>query len=92
MKYERVSTTKSRDRGRKQRPRELILETLVIGHVTPEAIEGGNIALARNGDQVRIDAEKNTIDLLLDDAKLSKRRAAWKKPRTKSAAGHFINT
>jgi dihydroxy-acid dehydratase len=59
----------------------------IIGHVTPEAIEGGNIALAKDGDQVRIDAERNTIDLLIDDAELAKRRAAWKKPPYKVNRG-----
>jgi dihydroxy-acid dehydratase len=52
----------------------------IIGHVTPEAIEGGNIALAKTGDRVIIDAEKNTIDLAVSDAELAKRRSEWKRP------------
>ena len=59
----------------------------IIGHVTPEAIEGGNIALAKTGDDVRIDAEKNTIDLLVSEAELNTRRAAWKKPPYKVTRG-----
>jgi dihydroxy-acid dehydratase len=59
----------------------------IIGHVTPEAIEGGNIALARTGDRVRIDAEKNTIDLVVSDAELATRRATWKKPPYKASRG-----
>jgi len=59
----------------------------IIGHVVPEAIEGGNIALAKNGDRVRIDAEKNTIDVLVSDAELSKRRSEWKRPPYKANRG-----
>ncbi|MGC4032161.1 MAG: dihydroxy-acid dehydratase [Tepidisphaeraceae bacterium] len=59
----------------------------IIGHVTPEAIEGGNIALVKNGDTVRIDAEKNTIDVLVSDADLADRRKLWKKPPYKASRG-----
>jgi dihydroxy-acid dehydratase len=59
----------------------------IIGHVTPEAIEGGPIALAKTGDRVRIDAEKNTIDVLVSDAQLDTRRAAWKRPPYKVTRG-----
>jgi dihydroxy-acid dehydratase len=59
----------------------------IIGHVTPEAIEGGPIALARNGDQVQIDSEKCTIDLLIDAAELEKRQTAWKRPAYKASRG-----
>jgi dihydroxy-acid dehydratase len=59
----------------------------IIGHVTPEAIEGGAIALARDGDVVRIDAAKNTIDLLVSDQELSSRRTAWKRPPYKVTRG-----
>jgi dihydroxy-acid dehydratase len=59
----------------------------IIGHVTPEAIEGGNIALAKTGDRVRIDADKNTIDLLVSDDELATRRKSWKKPPYKVTRG-----
>ncbi len=59
----------------------------IIGHVVPEAIEGGPIALAKDGDQVAIDAEKNTIDLLVDAKELATRHAAWKKPPYKATRG-----
>ena len=49
-----------------------------IGHVGPEAAEGGPIALVEDGDTIRIDAEAGTIDLLVDEAVLSQRRAAWR--------------
>lgn len=48
-----------------------------IGHVGPEAAEGGPIALVVDGDTIRIDAEAGTIDLLVDDTVLAERRAAW---------------
>ena len=59
----------------------------IIGHVTPEAIEGGPIALARNGDRVAIDADKNSIDLLVPEGELAKRREAWKRPAYKVTRG-----
>jgi dihydroxy-acid dehydratase len=59
----------------------------IIGHVTPEAIEGGPIALARDGDPVRIDAERNTIDLLVPGPELATRRAGWRKPPYKVTRG-----
>ena len=48
-----------------------------IGHVGPEAAEGGPIALIEDGDTIRIDAEQGTIDLLVADDVLAERRAAW---------------
>ncbi len=50
-----------------------------IGHVQPEAALGGNIALVKNGDKIRIDLNKKKIDLLVSSAELKKRKAAWKK-------------
>ena len=52
-----------------------------IGHVGPEAAEGGPIALVEDGDTIRIDAEAGTIDLLVAEDVLAERRAAWQ-PRT----------
>ena len=59
----------------------------IIGHVTPEAIEGGPIALARDGDRVIIDSEKGTIDLQVEPAEMGRRRAAWKRPPYKVTRG-----
>ncbi len=59
----------------------------IIGHVTPEAIEGGNIALARTGDTITIDAEANTINLNVSDTEFAQRRAGWKKPPYKATRG-----
>jgi dihydroxy-acid dehydratase len=50
---------------------------LCIGHVTPEAVDGGPIALVRDGDPIRLDVEARRLDLLVDDAELAKRRAGW---------------
>jgi dihydroxy-acid dehydratase len=58
-----------------------------IGHVGPEAAVGGPIALIENGDRIVIDAEKGTIDLLVDEAVLAKRRAAWKPRKTDYTSG-----
>lgn len=52
----------------------------VVGHVTPEAYEGGGIALIENGDVISIDAVKNTINLKICAEELAKRKANWKKP------------
>jgi dihydroxy-acid dehydratase len=52
-----------------------------IGHVGPEAAVGGPIGLLQNGDKIVIDAQAGTIDVLLSDEELAKRRAEWK-PRT----------
>jgi dihydroxy-acid dehydratase len=59
----------------------------IIGHVTPEAIEGGPIALAHSGDRVRIDAEKNTLDLLVSESELGARLTGWQRPPYKVSRG-----
>ncbi|HEY3714585.1 MAG TPA: dihydroxy-acid dehydratase [Jatrophihabitantaceae bacterium] len=51
---------------------------LCIGHVAPEAAVGGPIALVRDGDPIRLDMSTRTLDLLVDDAELERRRAEWK--------------
>ena len=59
----------------------------VVGHVTPEAQVGGNIALVKNGDLIRIDAINNTIDVLVSDEELAERRASWVEPPLKAKRG-----
>jgi dihydroxy-acid dehydratase len=59
----------------------------IIGHVVPEAIEGGPIALARTGDRITIDSDNSRIDLEVDEAEMAKRKAAWKKPPFKARRG-----
>ncbi len=59
----------------------------VVGHITPEAFDGGNIALVHNGDIITIDAGTNTIHLHVSDQELSSRRANWKQPALKYNSG-----
>jgi dihydroxy-acid dehydratase len=49
-----------------------------VGHVAPEAVDGGPIAVVEEGDRIVIDADQHTIDLLVDEATLTERRATWK--------------
>ena len=60
---------------------------LCIGHVGPEAAEGGPIGLLREGDIVVIDAEKGTIDVELDAGELARRRSAWKPKKSSFGSG-----
>ncbi len=50
----------------------------MVGHITPEAFDGGPIALIENGDEITIDAETAEITLHLSDSEIQKRRMAWK--------------
>jgi dihydroxy-acid dehydratase len=59
----------------------------IIGHVVPEAQEGGPISLVRNGDTVVIDAERNTLDLEVSAEELARRRSAWTMPPYKATRG-----
>jgi len=59
----------------------------LIGHVTPEAQDGGPIALVRDGDEIDIDAKRHTIELSVDDAELARRRAAFSVPALKATRG-----
>ena len=58
-----------------------------IGHVAPEATDGGPIALAKTGDKIRLDLEGRRLDLLVDDAELDKRRASWKPAAPRYTSG-----
>ena len=58
-----------------------------IGHVGPEAAEGGPIALIEDGDPIIIDAEKGTLDLMVDADELARRRANWRPRETDFASG-----
>lgn len=59
----------------------------IVGHITPEAQEGGPVALVRDGDIVTIDAEKRIIDMAVTEAELAARRAAWSAPPLKVTRG-----
>jgi dihydroxy-acid dehydratase len=58
-----------------------------VGHVAPEAVDGGPIAFVRDGDRIVIDAEVHTIDLMVDAAELEARKADWKLPEPRYTSG-----
>ena len=60
-----------------------------IGHVSPEAAQGGLIALVHEGDQIRIDIPNKTIELLVPEDELAQRKADWKKPEPKIKKGYM---
>ena len=59
----------------------------VVGHVCPEAFDGGPIALVKDNDVITIDAVNNKIDIKLTDAELSERKKQWKQPELKVKKG-----
>jgi dihydroxy-acid dehydratase len=58
-----------------------------IGHISPEAAEGGPIALVQEGDRIRIDIPNKTLTLLVEEGELARRRAAWQPPAPKITHG-----
>jgi dihydroxy-acid dehydratase len=60
-----------------------------IGHVSPEAAEGGPIGLVRNGDRIEIDIPGRRLELLVSGAELAKRRKVWKAPKPKVTTGYL---
>lgn len=60
-----------------------------IGHISPEAAEGGPIALVQNGDKILIDLEARSIELVIDDEELAERRRLWQKPEPKIKTGYL---
>ena len=60
-----------------------------IGHVAPEAVDGGPIAFVRDGDRIVVDVHSKAIDLLVDDAELARRREDWKLPEPRYTTGVF---
>ena len=59
----------------------------IVGHITPEAQEGGPIGLVRSGDHITIDAERNELSVDLSEQELADRRAAWRMPPYKATRG-----
>jgi len=59
----------------------------IIGHITPEAQEGGPIGLVRDGDRIVIDAVSCELAVEVSDAEMAQRRAQWKSPETKATSG-----
>lgn len=63
----------------------------VIGHVVPEAQVGGPIALVKDGDTIKIDAESNTLELVgVSEAELEERRKSWTPLELKPKQGHLL--
>jgi dihydroxy-acid dehydratase len=58
-----------------------------IGHVSPEAADGGPIALVEDGDRILLDIPNRKLDLLVDEATLAARRAKWQAPEPKIKGG-----
>ncbi|WP_136481617.1 dihydroxy-acid dehydratase [Cognatitamlana onchidii] len=59
----------------------------VVGHITPEAQSGGTIALVQTGDKIRISAEDNSINVLISDEELERRKSNWVEPELKHKKG-----
>lgn len=60
-----------------------------IGHISPEAMEGGPIALVQEGDRIKIDIPGRRIDVLVSEEELAKRKASWKAPEPKIKQGYL---
>jgi len=61
-----------------------------IGHVSPEAAQGGPIAVVKDGDKILIDIPKRKLELLIPKTELNKRLKAWKPPKPKVKKGYLI--
>ena len=62
----------------------------VVGHITPEAQEGGTLALVKTGDIITIDAEKNSIDVEINNTEIENRRKSWVMPEYKIKSGSLF--
>jgi dihydroxy-acid dehydratase len=60
---------------------------LCIGHVAPEASDGGPIAFVRDGDPIRLDLQERVLDVLVDGAELARRKEGWQPPPPKYTRG-----
>jgi dihydroxy-acid dehydratase len=60
-----------------------------IGHISPEAMEGGPLAVVRDGDEIRIDIPGRGLDILLTDEEIRTRLKVWKKPAPKIRKGYL---
>ena len=60
-----------------------------VGHISPEAAEGGPLAIVRDGDKITIDVIEGTLHLHVSDGEIWERFASWKKPAPKVTRGHL---
>jgi dihydroxy-acid dehydratase len=58
-----------------------------VGHVAPEAVDGGPIAFVKEGDRIVVDVATRSIELLVDDAELARRKLDWKLPEPRYTSG-----
>ena len=61
-----------------------------VGHVSPEAAEGGPIGLLEEGDIIQLDINKRTLNVKLSDEELADRRAKWVKPATQAMPNSYL--
>ncbi|MCA9106795.1 MAG: dihydroxy-acid dehydratase, partial [Planctomycetales bacterium] len=59
----------------------------IVGHITPEAQEGGPLGLIQDGDVITIDADNNRLDVDVSDEDMAARRSAWQQPPYKATRG-----
>jgi dihydroxy-acid dehydratase len=59
----------------------------VVGHISPEGFNGGNIGIVKDDDRIRIDARARTIDVMITDEEIAQRRSGWKQPALKATKG-----
>jgi len=59
----------------------------MVGHVAPEAFVGGPIALVKDGDEINIDVENNSINIHVSDEELIKRKSQWNRPKPNYESG-----
>lgn len=62
---------------------------LFVGHISPEAAEGGPIAIVQDGDEIEIDIQNRSINLLIDDEEIKNRLSEWKRPEPKFKTGYL---
>jgi len=60
----------------------------IVLHVSPEAAVGGPLSLVNSGDRIRLSVARRALELVVDDAELARRRAAWRPPTTPPARGY----
>lgn len=60
-----------------------------VGHISPEAMEGGPIAILKDGDRIRIDIPNRKIDVLLSDKEIKERLRKWRQPKPKITKGYL---
>lgn len=63
---------------------------LCVGHVSPEAAEGGPVAIVENGDRIKIDLKSKRIDIILDESEIKERLAKWRPPTPKIKKGYLF--